>query len=61
MVIKMSDTDQELELLKNSKMKQFVNEGSPEKATNIPKGVIHLNDENFINVIKNRIGCYSMG
>lgn len=49
----MSDTDQELELLKNSKMKQFVNEGSPEKATNIPNGVIHLNDENFINVIKN--------
>ena len=49
----MSDTDQELELLKNSKIKQFVNERSPEKTTNIPKGVIHLNDENFINVIKN--------
>ena len=49
----MSDTDLELESLKNSKMKQFIKEKSTEKASNILQGVIHLNDESFLKVIQN--------
>ncbi|MHA1170195.1 MAG: thioredoxin [Candidatus Hodarchaeales archaeon] len=49
----MSDTDQELEILKNSKMKQFIKEKSTKQTMKIPNGIIHLNDSNFINVIKN--------